>query len=55
MENYNAQQVTGDNCQRSFSFRLQIVISYIKRFINEFKVTRQDLIDAGVFFREKCN
>jgi hypothetical protein len=51
MENYNDQQVARDNNQRSFGFRLQIVMSFIKRLINDFKITRQDLIDAGVYFR----
>lgn len=51
MENYHDQQVTGANIQRGFRSRLQIVMSFIKRLINEFKVTQQDLIDAGVYFR----
>jgi hypothetical protein len=55
MENYNDQQVTGDNIQRVFGFRLKIVMSIIKRLINEIKVTQQDLIDAGVFIRENCD
>ena len=51
MENNNNQQVTEDNIQRGFGFRLQNVMSFIKRLINEFKVTQQDLIDAGVHLR----
>ena len=51
MENYHDQQVTNANIQRGFMSSLQIVMSFIKRLINEFKVTKQDLIDAGVYFR----
>ena len=51
MENYNDEQVSNNNIQRDFGLRLQIVISYIKRLINAFKVTQQDLSDAGVYIR----
>jgi hypothetical protein len=49
MENYNDEQVSNNNIKRGFSLRLQIVISFIKRLINAFKVTQQDLSDAGVY------
>ena len=52
MENYHDQQVKSAPIQRGFRSRLQIVMSFIQRLINEFKVTQQDLIDAGVFLRD---
>ena len=51
MENYNDQQVSYVNLQRGLGFRLQIVMSFIKRLIYQFKVTQQDIIDAGVHLR----
>lgn len=52
MENYHDKQVTRAPIQRGFRSSLQIVMSFIKRLINEFKLTQQDLIDAGVFLRD---
>ena len=54
MENYFDQQGSDGNPQRGFGFRLQIVMSFIKNFINQFKVTEQDLIDAGVISARKA-
>jgi hypothetical protein len=51
MENYNDERVINNDIQRSFGFRLHIVMSFIKRLINAFKVTQQDLNDAGVYIR----
>jgi hypothetical protein len=51
MENFNDEQVINNRIQRGFSLRLQIVMSFIKRLINAFKVTQQDLSDAGVYIR----
>ena len=53
MENDYEQQRSDGNSQRGFGFRLQIVMSLIKSFINQFKVTEQDLIDAGVISTRK--
>jgi hypothetical protein len=51
MENYNNEQVSNNNIKRGFGLKLQIVISFFKRLINAFKVTQQDLSDAGVYIR----
>ncbi len=53
MENDYEQQCSDGNSQRGFGFRLHIVMSFIKSFINQFKVTEQDLIDAGVISARK--
>ena len=53
MEKDYKQQCIDGNSQRGFGFRLQIVMSFIKSFINQFKVTEQDLIDAGVISARK--
>jgi hypothetical protein len=54
MENNFDQQGSDGNRPRGFGFRLQIVMSFIKNFINQFKVTEQDLIDAGVISTRKA-
>jgi hypothetical protein len=48
MEDHVNQQGSDGNPQRGFGFRLQIGMSFIKSFINQLKVTDQELIDAGV-------
>ena len=48
MGNDYEQQVSDSNNHSGFGFGLQIVMSFIRNFINQFKVTEQDLIDAGV-------
>jgi len=53
MENDYEQQCSDGNAHRGFGFRLHIVMSLIKSFINQFKVTEQDLIDAGVISARK--
>jgi hypothetical protein len=53
MENNYQQQVSDGNHRMGFGFRLQNVMSFIRSFINEFKVTEQDLIDAGVMSTRK--
>ena len=53
MENDYEQQVSDSNHYSGFRFRLQIVMSFIRNFINQFKVTEQDLIDAGVISTRK--
>ena len=54
MENYFDQQGSDGNPQRGFGLRLQFVMNFIKSFINQFKVTEQDLIDAGVISARKA-
>jgi hypothetical protein len=51
MENYDNGQGSEVNSQRDFGSRLLIVKSFIKRLIDQFKVTEQDLKDAGVYLR----
>ena len=53
MENDYEQQVSDGNHHRGFGLRLQIVMSFIRNFINQFTVTEQDLIDAGVISTRK--
>jgi hypothetical protein len=49
MEYYSDEQGSDSHIQRGFGRRLQIVMNSIKRLINQFKVTQQDLSDAGVY------
>jgi hypothetical protein len=53
MEYYIAGQGSDSHIQRGFGLRLQIVMNFIKRLINQFKVTQQDLSDAGVYIRDR--
>jgi hypothetical protein len=49
MEIYHDDYGSGGNLHNSFVSRLQVVMSFFKRLINKFKVTPQDLRDAGVY------
>ncbi len=49
METYHDEQGSGSNVQSGFESRLQIVMSVIKGLVSRFKVTQQDLRDAGVY------
>ena len=51
MENYNDEQISDINIQRVFWARLQIVTRFVKSLIYQFKITQQDLKDAGVYLR----
>jgi len=54
MENDYEQQVSDSNHYSGFRFRLHIMMNFIKSIINQFKVTEQDLIDAGVISTRKA-
>ena len=49
METYHDEQGSGANIQSGFGSRLLIVLSVIKGLVSRFKVTQQDLRDAGVY------
>jgi hypothetical protein len=51
MENYKVKQGSDDTLQVEIESRLKIVMNFIKNIMNQFKVTRQDLKDAGVHLR----
>lgn len=48
MESHYDTKGSGDYSQMGLRRRLQIVMSMIIRLINQFKITHQDLVSAGV-------
>ena len=51
MENYKVEQGSDGTFQVEIESRLIIMMNFIKNIMNQFKVTRQDLKDAGVHLR----
>ena len=49
MEIYRDEHGSGASIQSGLSSGLQVVMSFIRRLINKFKVTPRDLRDAGVY------
>jgi hypothetical protein len=53
MEDKIYERVLDSSIQSNFVAKLKLVMRFIKGITHQFKVTHQDLIDAGVYLRNR--